>query len=205
MSQKHTMPLTFSEQERQRIAAGEKRRSDAQTADAKKRAARDQLRSENAQLRVQGARIYEDSSGKMIGGRRYTCFTVLLRNADEEAKAVSWLEDLIRDASGEAAIERRPDHIRSSVEGAPGQTVTQKMVDASRTLRVVEAGLRPWEAQLLFTLLKPDYALLTRWRETVQAITGEVNDQAQGARVRAACEGLLFVKREMMRQHKQAA
>jgi hypothetical protein len=136
---------------------------------------------------------------------RPNCFSLLLRkDRPAELDAVNWLEDLIRSASGENAQDRRPDFIRGSTEGAPGQNISQSMIDASRVLQVVEAGLRPWEARLLFGLLRPDEALLTRWRGVVQQSTGEVNPQAQGSRVRAACEALVFVKQTVEGQRKAA-
>lgn len=200
---KKTIPLRLTDKQLARIEASEKAKADAAEHNEKVIADRQKRRAENASMRVQGARIYEDAAGNMISGRRFTCFTVLLRGKEAEEKAVSWLEDLIRAASGETTQERRVDFIRASCEGAPGQNVTQDMVDASALLKVVEAGLRPWEARLLFDLLKPDHALLTRWHQVVERVTGEVNPQAQGSRVRAACESLLFVKGEVQKLDRQ--
>lgn len=164
-------------------------------------------RAERRELEARGIVVNTDARSEEITGRwRPTCFQMLLKqNHQREAQAVDWLEDLIRTASGENAMERRPDFIRASVEGAPGQNVSQSMIDASRVLSVVKAGLRPWEWLLLTDLLKPDAALLTRWRDAVERITKEVNPQAQGSRVRAACEALLFVKEEIERRPRMAA
>lgn len=201
---KQKINLRLSEEQKARIAVAEENRQAASDRYPQGQAAKATRRADNASLRVQGAKIYEDEQGKMISGYRPTCFNALLRGKDDELRAVSWLEDLLREASGENAKERRPDFIRGSAEGAPGQNVTQRMIDASRELRIVEVGLRPWEARLLFDLLKPDEALLTRWRAVVHRVTGEVNPQAQGARVRAACESLSWV-RQVMASEKKAA
>lgn len=196
--------MRLSEEQKARILAGEAKKAEAAEIYHRGQAAKAGRKDANAAMRVQGAKIYEDQQGNMIGGRRLNCFNALLRGKDDEARAVSWLEDLIRAASGENAKEREPGYIRGSTVGAPGQNVTQRMIDASRNLQIVEVGLRPWEVRLLFELLKPDEALLTRWRPVVQRITGEVNAQAQGARVRAACESLAWVRREIESARKAA-
>jgi len=184
--------------------ARKKRQKPHDPAEQSKIAAR---RAERRELESRGIAVNIDPRDETITARwRPSCFQLLLRhNHQREQGAVDWLEDLMRTAAGENSVERTPDFIRATGEGAPGQNVSQAMIDASRALQVVRAGLRPWEWSLLHALLRPDAALLTRWREQVRAITGEVNDQAQGARVRAACEALLFVKGEIERPRKQAA
>lgn len=201
---KQQISLRLSEEQKARIAKAEENRQAASDRYHEGQAVKAKRKADNASLRVQGAKIYENDQGKMISGYRPTCFNALLRGKDDELRAVSWLEDLVREASGENAKERRPDFISGSVEGAPGQNFTQRMIDASRELKIVEVGLRPWEARLLFDLLKPDEALLTRWRAVVHRVTGEVNPQAQGARVRAACESLSWVKQVMASEKKAA-
>lgn len=131
---------------------------------------------------------------KILAVWRPDCFTLLLKGRTEEQGAVTWLETLIRTASGENGQERRPDYIRGSAEGAPGQNVSQSMIDADLYLVTATEAMTPQNARMLFDLLKPDEALLTRWREVVQRCTGETNPQAQGAAVRAACSQLLWVQ-----------
>lgn len=46
------------------------------------------------------------------------------------------------------------------------------MIAASEVLAVIEEALRPWEACLLFDMLRPDASLLTRWQGAVVRITG---------------------------------
>lgn len=147
----------------------------------------------------------EPRTKRLLSARRLDCFAVLLKDdAHAEARsAVNWLEELIRDASGENAQERRPDFIRASCDGAPGQNITQRMIEASRTLEVVEASLRPWEARLLFELLRPDEALLTRWREVVKRVTTATTPQRQGERVMVACESLMWVRQNAVALVKQ--
>lgn len=207
-NRKKAIPLTFEEQQEQTRLANERKaeqRRQAEARIARAEAEKAAKQAANASLRVQGAKIVENAAGDMIGGFRRDCFTMLLKDMPQEANAVRWLEALMRDASGENGIERRPDFIRASSEGAPGQTVSQVMIDASRHLEIVRAGLRPWEWKLLSTLLAPDAALITRWRPAVQAITGEANPHAQGSRVRSACEGLRFVREEIESRPRLAA
>lgn len=125
---------------------------------------------------------------------RPDCFSMLLRGRVEEQGAVMWLEALIRTASGENGQERRPDFIRGSVEGAPGQHISQVQIDADRYLVAATEAMAPQMARMLFDLLKPDAAILTRWNKIVERCTGEVNPQAQGAAVRAACAQLVWIQ-----------
>ncbi len=156
---------------------------------------------------------------EVLGAVRYDCFSLLLKHDPDALGSVRWLEDLMRTASGENTQERRPDFIRGSSEGAPGQTITQRMVDASAEVEVVWASLRPWEGKLLRELLEPDAALtgslsaptqdgralLTRWRDVVQRVTGARTPQRQGERVVVACESLLWVRQNIPYLSKRAA
>lgn len=197
MSRRKPIPLTFEEQQRQTAKAQAKRRADREAAEERERsveAEKVRKKAEITQLKVQGAKIHADAMGNMIAGRRFYCFDLLLKDHADAQKAVSWLEDLLRTASGENAQDRRPDHIRASTVGAPGQNISQQQIDASEVLATVEENMRPLQVRMLFSLLKPDQALYTRWHGVVEAMTGEVNAQAQGARVRDACEALAWVR-----------
>ncbi len=193
--------------------AKRKKPTDPQAA-ARHRREREENRQEIERLSAQeGVAVnLEPRTKRLLSARRLDCFALLLKDPSQsEARdAVNWLEELIRDASGENAQERRPDFIRASADGAPGQNVTQRMIEASRVLEVVEASLRPWEARLLFELLKPDEALITRWREVVQRVTAATTPQRQGERVLVACESLVWVRRNVpslikMRREAKAA
>ena len=160
----------------------------------------------NRALEVQGAKVVLDTDGKIAAAQRFDCFSSLLRDRAREAQAVAWLEELIRTAEGENGRERRPDFIRASSEGAPGQNVTGDMIDAGETLAVVVESLRPWELRLLFELLRPDAALENEtvdspanWRQVTARITGATTPQRQGERVCVACESLVWVKENIER------
>lgn len=157
-------------------------------------------RVERRQLEARGLEVNTDPRTEEITGIwRKDCFTMLLRDRPAESQAVTWLETVIRTAAGENGQERRPDFIRATVEGAPCQNVTGDMIDAGETLVVIEEAMNPREVRMLFELLRPDEALLTRWRPVVERCTGETNPQAQGAAVRAACANLAHVRDKVPR------
>ena len=160
-------------------------------------------RQEKRDLEARGLVVNADTrTSEILAISRPDCFTLLLRPAKRpgdrcwmlEYGAVLWLEDLIRTAQGENGHERRPDFIRGSTEGAPGQHISQAQIDASEDIAVIEEALRPAEARLVFELLKPDAALDANWRPIAARFTGERNAMGQSAAVRAACTSLLWVQ-----------
>jgi len=138
-------------------------------------------------------------TGRLTGAWRMNCFNTLLPAGGLERAAVDWLDDLVRTANGENGGERRPDFIRASVEGAPGQNVSQAMIEAGIILSVVEEAMPTRAMQMLFDLLRPDADLMTRWRGVVEKRTGETNPHAQAASVRAACAFLAHIKEQAPR------
>jgi len=152
-------------------------------------------RAEKRELKARGLEVNTDPRTEEITGIwRPDCFNLLLKDMVTERSAIDWLETLIRTASGENGQERRPDFIRASSDGAPGQNITAQMIEAGETLQVVQESMAPTDVRMMFELLKPDEALITRWRQVVERCTGEVNPQAQGARVRAAATSLAFIR-----------
>lgn len=160
-------------------------------------------RQEKRELEARGLIVNADPrTSEITAISRPDCFTALLRPARRpgercwmlEYGAVLWLEDLVRTAQGESGGDRRPDFIRASCEGAPGQNISQAQIDAGKILAVVEGSMPPAQMRLLFDLLRPDAALEGNWRPIAARCSGEVNPQAQGAAVRAACTSLLWVQ-----------
>ena len=156
-----------------------------------------QRREERRELESRGLEVNVDSkTEEVLGAWRPDCFRLLLRGRVAEQSAVNWLEETMRTASGENA--RGPsEYVQRSSEGAPGQNVTSAMIEAAGVLTTIEESMAPAHIRLLFDLLKPDDALLTRWRQVVKRTTGETNPQAQGAAVRAACTSLVWVHRNI--------
>lgn len=133
-------------------------------------------------------------TGRLTGAWRLNCFNTLLQSDGHDRAAVDWLDETVRTANGENGQERRPDFIRSSSEGAPGQNVTDAMIYASLDLQIVEANMNPTDMRMLFALLQPDADLMTRWRVAVERYTAETDPKAQAARVRAACSHLAWIR-----------
>lgn len=144
-------------------------------------------------------------TGRLTGAWRLNCFNTLLPAKGAERDAIDWLDELVRTANGENGSERRPDFVRGSTEGAPGQNVSDAMITASLRLQVVVESMAPAHARMLLDLLKPDADLLTRWRTVVERCTGETNPQAQAATVRAACTSLVWIRDNIHRLERARA
>lgn len=168
---------------------------------ARHRQERAESQAEIGRLRAQPSTAVnvDKRTGRLTGAWRLNCFNTLLPAESPERGAVDWLDELVRSANGENGQERRPDYIRASNDGPPGQNVTDAMIEASRKLKIVTDSLSPSHARMLLDLMKPDAGLITRWRGVVERCTGETNAQAQGAVVRAACVQLGWVQKNLRR------
>lgn len=133
-------------------------------------------------------------TGRLTGAWRLNCFNTLLPAKGAERDAIDWLDELVRTANGENSQERRPDFVRASTEGAPGQNITDGMIAASFRLSVVLENMAPAHGRMLMELLKPDADLITRWRAVVERCTAETHPQAQAGAVRAACTSVVFIR-----------
>lgn len=155
-------------------------------------------RREANRLAVTGAevRVVEEREEQEVGpakkayvvrARRVDVFQHLLERqalAQDSFDAVRAYEHDVSVALGHTTPERRPDHIRSSHEGAPGQTIRQSQIEASRRVAWVESRLYRRDLELLCALLRPETGNHLQWRNTVQALRGERNERAQTAIVR---------------------
>ena len=155
---------------------------------------REEAQVEKIRLEAQGVTVTLDgSSGKIRRAQRVNVFDLLLSRkalSTEAFDAFRAHEEAVHIAAGWATPERRPDHIRATCEGAPGQNITQPMIDASRLVEMTMTRLSPKDAALLDALMALGAGNLARWRRTVQTATGETNDHAQAARVRALGDNL---------------
>lgn len=142
-------------------------------------------------------------TGRLTGAWRNNCFNTLLVAGSKEREAVDWLDDIVRTAEGENGRDRRPDHIRASAEGAPGQNVSQEAIAAGLTVAVIRDSLYPACCRLLFDLIEPDAAHDGSWRGVVARATGETNEAAQGAMVRAAAANLAWVRANIARLERE--
>lgn len=155
------------------------------------------IKAEVTRLKAAGAEVALDREGKIVRARRIDVFQLLLeRDAipQDSFDAVRAYETDLATAQGFNTPERRPDHIRSTSPGAPGQNITQAMIDASRMVVWVETMLTTRDAALLKALLHENDANCGRWRGTVERVTGESRDDAHAVAIRAMAANLKDVR-----------
>lgn len=177
-------------------------------------------RRESQRLTLTGAeaRVVEERAEQKVGpakktyvvrARRVDVFRHLLERqalAQDSFDAVRSYEHDVSVALGHTTPERRPDHIRGSETGAPGQNISQAQVEASRRMQWVRDRLPPRDFRLLEHLLVNGSAHKGQWRQTVELITGERRDEAQAAAVRLMADNVRDVRQAMPRRDvKQAA
>jgi hypothetical protein len=161
----------------------------------------------NDEVRV----VRDKRKGGVQTAHRDDVFDRLLR-ADGQMRAIRRLEQDMAEQRGETYREGQRVHV-DSCQFPPGQNFNQAQINAGKRVAEVKAklGARCWI--LLHDLLQrsevgfPANDGLTEgeahrqrverkdsnpfdWRRVVLHLTGEVNEQAQGARVRAACADL---------------
>jgi len=167
-------------------------------------------RQEAARLKAQGAEVNADKrTGEIRGAWRKDVFETLRnRRGKPEVKgqlgrpalpqrsyeAFRSHERDIHMAEGAGNPDRRPDFIRSTSGGAPGQNVTAEMLDAAERVRKTMRAMSPPDARLVSVLLTGENALAKNWRAVVEKETGEHQDEAQAARIRALGENLYYAR-----------
>jgi hypothetical protein len=150
-------------------------------------------------LKAQGVRVVHDSEYRIIAAHRLDVFSLLHSRkgaegkaalTDQQLQAARRLENLIAIAYGHERPEISMDRVDKATATASEQ-ITQAMIDASGLLKIVLGKCGRRDAELLCALMSGTNARLgSGWRQTVQRVTGEVNDKAQAAVVLSACENL---------------
>lgn len=179
------------------------------------------LRAEIARLKAQGAEVNADKrTSEILGAWRQDVFTVLRGRKGKPSaeypkgkpalsqrsyEAFRAHEADIQLAAGASGGERRPDYIRSTTAGPPGQNITQEAIDAATRVKKTLQHLCPSDARLLSILMTGEKALAKNWRATVEAETGETADEGQTARIRALGENLIHARGVAMAKPKEAA
>lgn len=167
-------------------------------------------RAEIARLRAQGADVNVDKrTSEILGAWRRDVFTILRNRhgkptdgfpkgrpalSQRAYEAFRGHETDIHLSEGASGGDRRPDFIRATCEGAPGQNVTQEAIDAAGRVKKTLTGLSPTDARLLTALMTGEKALARNWRHTVETETGETADESQAARIRALGENLIHAR-----------
>jgi len=186
--------MAKAKQSKAEILAGIERRR-IETAAARREALR--LESTGAEAKVCEEKDDDGKTRIIVRARRIDVFQLLYERgalAQDHFNAVRDHEADVATAQGLNTPERRPDHIRASVEGAPGQNITQAMIEASRMVQWVESMLTTRDARLLTALLHENDANCGRWRGTVERITGESRDDAHAVAIRCMAANLKDVR-----------
>jgi hypothetical protein len=186
--------MAKAKQSKAEILAGIERRR-IETAAARREAFR--LESTGAEAKVCEEKDDDGKTRIIVRARRIDVFQLLHERGalpQDSFNAVRDHEADVATAQGFNTPERRPDHIRASVEGAPGQNITQAMIEASRMVQWVESMLTTRDALLLKALLHENDANCGRWRGTVERITGESRDDAHAVAIRYMAANLKDVR-----------
>lgn len=157
------------------------------------RAARAERKAEVDALRARGLTVTCDAGYNIIVTQRLDVFDLLLSRksvTQQQVDAVRRLEQKQALAFGHERPEQSFDRVDKSSEGAPGQNVTQAMIDAQADLRIIYLTTGAKSSELLIALTQPQEGILTRWRDTVVKVTGEKDEDVHPAMIRAACENL---------------
>lgn len=157
-------------------------------------------------LTEKGIDVSHDEQYRIISARRLDVFSLLLSRkalTDVQFYAARRLETTHALSRGHEKPEQTMDRVQTSSAGAPGQNITQAMIDASAELATIYATMGEQNAAIMQALISEQSAILTRWRDTVKRITGEPNDKAQAALIRSACENLALAWRKLDYQAKQ--
>lgn len=177
-------------------------------------------RAEAARLKAQGGEVNIDkTTGLIAAAWRKDVFTVLRAKRGKPChgwpKGRPALSERSHDAfraheadlhlsAGAAGAERRPDYIRASADGPPGQAVSAVALDAGRRVRETTKRLSPPDAGLLSALMAGDAALARNWRATVEAQTGEAGEEGQTARIRSLGDNLHWARTTAVAEIKAA-
>ena len=158
-----------------------------------------------ALARQPDVKVVAGARGRVQTARRDDVFDRLLARGALSQSAHQAIRRLDADMT-----ERRGEGERGSGEKVDGggarDLVTQRMLDAGDRVDGLERGVLPRvgrrDAGLLREMLEPRRVItggLDRWRLVVATITGETNQHAQSAVLRAACDNLALAYQELDR------
>lgn len=157
------------------------------------RAAKAARKAEVENLRSRGLTVTCDAGYNIIVTQRLDVFALLHSRkslTETQLYAVRRLEEKQAVAYGHERPEQSFDRVDKSSEGAPGQNITQAMIDAQADLRTIYLTTGGKSSELLIALTQPQEGILTRWRDTVAKVTGEKDEDVHAAMIRSACENL---------------
>ena len=139
-----------------------------------------------------------EPNGTIRRTQRVDCIGLLIRRraiSEQAANAFRDTQELHAIASGAYMGGGNMDRVDSSTQGAPGQNISQAMVDARKRLDWVLQQIGTRNARLICALIDGEQGGngpggCGQWHITVERVTGETNEDTHAALVRSACEGL---------------
>ena len=142
--------------------------------------------------------VEADPAKRIIRAQRLDFAALLLRRSAISETAFNAYRDtqeLHALASGANMGGGNMDRVDSSTQGAPGQNISQAMVDARKRLDWVLQQIGARNARLICALIEGEPGSngpggCGQWHITVERVTGEKNEDTHAALVRSACEGL---------------
>jgi hypothetical protein len=160
--------------------------------------ARAELDSDLALLaRRPGVEVELEPNGKIRRAQYLDFASLLLRREAISVPAFDayrMTQELHATASGAFMGGGGLDRVDCSTQGAPGQNVTQAMIDASKRLDWLFGQIGIGPARLIRALMEQPGGNgpggCGQWHTTVERVTGEANEDTHAALVRSACEGL---------------
>lgn len=159
---------------------------------------------ERMRLQSTGAEAETIGDGTVVRARRIDAFRHLLERraiAEEDFNAVRAYERDLALAAGSETPERT-EFVDRSCEGAPGQNITQAMIDAGARTQWVKTHLSQRDWNLLTGLLASPYQA---WRAVVERETGEFREDVHAAMVRGMAANLKDTQRRMPDDWRMAA
>lgn len=146
-------------------------------------------------LKARGVEVNHDEQFRIIGAHRPDVFRVMLSRkaiTDTQFNAFRRLEHTHALAHGHERPEQTMDRVQSSTAGAPGQNVTQAMIDAADELKIIYATMGALNAKIAQGLMAS-----ADWRTVIRIHSREVNEQSQSAVLRSVGENLALAWRRM--------
>jgi hypothetical protein len=127
---------------------------------------------------------------EIISIQRLDVFSLFLQRRTitiEQFNAVRRLEERQAVAMGHEKRERPTEFVQA---GTSTDQITGAMIDASAEVEDILKACGAVNARLLIALTAYQAAIFTRWRDTVEKVTGETRPECQAAAIRSACANL---------------
>ncbi len=130
--------------------------------------------------------------GRVTRARRSDAWVLLHATGAISGAQLAAADRYVRDRLEAAGVRTGDTLALTPISGLRDDGVRQRMIDASRRVRLAEASVGRAALEVLRAIVEPMLGGEIRvWRELVRVVTGETERHAQAARVRAALDDLL--------------